>query len=167
MPLITQIEFESINNNSTLLKYLQRQELLLEKLDKENLQNKAIELLKTWGICNSYSSRCGFKNVSLMFNELYPKKSFTFVENEMNFIDKCMLEAKNSNQKSLREQQKIAEYYYKGIDIVADGKDWSQRLTLCEIAEVVKQSKSTIHRKLHAFNSYIVNQLSYFDNLIN
>lgn len=166
MSSITQTEFENITHTS-LLKYLQRQELLLEKFEQQNLQDKAVNMLKTWGICNAYSSRCGFKNISSMFSDLYPKKTFIYVENEINFIDKCMLEAKNSNQKSLREQQKIAEYYYKGIDIVADGKDWSQRLTLCEIAEVVKQSKSTIHRKLHAFNSYIVNQLSYFDNLIN
>ena len=60
---------------------------------------------------------------------------------------------------------KLAEYYYKGIDIVVDGKDWSQRLTLCEIAEVVEQSKSTVHRKLRAFDSYVVSQLSNLENI--
>ncbi|MBC9130483.1 hypothetical protein JMI89_01495 [Frischella sp. Ac48] len=164
MKLLTQTEFEIINNSS-LLKYLQQQERLFEKFEQDNLLTKAIEMLKMWGICNAYSSRSGFKSINSMFRDLYPKKTLIFVENEIEFIDQCMLEAKNSKQKSLREQQKIAEYYYKGIDLVIDGKDWSQRLTLCEIAEVLEQSKSTIHRKLRAFDSFIVSKLANFDNL--
>lgn len=164
MKLLTQTEFEIINNSS-LLKYLQQQERLFEKFEQDNLLTKAIEMLKMWGICNAYSSRSGFKSINAMFRDLYPKKTLIFVENEIEFIDQCMLEAKNSKQKSLREQQKIAEYYYKGIDLVIDGKDWSQRLTLCEIAEVLEQSKSTIHRKLRAFDSFIVSKLANFDNL--
>lgn len=163
MKLMTQTEFEAISELS-LLKYLQQQELLLEKFAEVNLLDKAVEMLKMWGICNAYSSRIGFKNISSMFSGLYPRKSFIFVENEIEFIEQCMLQAKNSSQKSLKEQQKIAEYYYKGIDLVVDGKDWSQRLTLSEIAEVLGQSKSTVHRKLRAFDSYIVNQLSNFEN---
>ena len=118
------------------------------------------ELLKMWGICNAYSSKCGYKNVSAMFSELYPRKNFVYIENELEFIDECMREAKNSRDESIKEQQAIAELYYKGIDIVVDGSDWSEKLTLRDIAKLKNTSKDTVVRRLKAFESYIVSKLS-------
>lgn len=66
---------------------------------------------------------------------------------------------KISKDVTLREQQELAELYYKGIDIVLGGTDWSERLTLRDIANMKDMSKDTVDRHLKAFESYIVSNL--------
>lgn len=148
-----------------LEEYLNRQNIFIQKNNEANLLSKSIDLLRMWGICNAYSSKCGYKNVSAMFSELYPRKNFVYIENELEFIDECMREAKNSRDELVQEQQDIAELYYKGIDIVVDGSDWSEKLTLRDIANLKSISKNTVDRRLKAFESYIVSKLSKRDDI--
>lgn len=75
--------------------YFNKQNIFIERAIENNLLAKAIDLLTMWGKCNSYSSKCGYKNVSAMFSELYPRKNFIYIENELDFIDECMRNAKN------------------------------------------------------------------------
>jgi len=140
--------------------YLNSKNLFIERANENNLLAKAIDLLKMWGKCNSYSSKCGYKNVSSMFSELYPKKNYVYVENELEFIDECMKEAKNSKDAAMREKQELAELYYRGVDIVAGGTDWSERLTLRDIAHMKDMSKNSVDRRLKSFESFIVAKLS-------
>ena len=156
-------EYKRIENDGTpqqFEEYLNEKNIFIQKNNEGNLLSKSIELLKMWGICNAYSSKCGYKNVSAMFSELYPRKNFDYIESELEFIDECMREAKNSRDALVQEQQDIAELYYKGIDIVVDGSDWSEKLTLRDIAELKSISKNTVDRRLKAFESYIVSKLS-------
>lgn len=95
-----------------------------------------------------------------MFSELYPKKNYVYVENELEFIDECMKEAKNSKDAAMREKQELAELYYRGVDIVAGGTDWSERLTLRDIAHMKDMSKNSVDRRLKSFESFIVAKLS-------
>ncbi|OCG33662.1 MULTISPECIES: hypothetical protein [unclassified Gilliamella] len=140
--------------------YLNSKNLFIERANENNLLAKAIDLLKMWGACNAYSSRCGYKNVSAMFSELYPKHNLVYIENELEFIDECMRNAKNSKDLALREQWELADLYYRGIDVVIDGSDGSERLTLREIAKMRDISKDTVDRRLKSFESYIVANLS-------
>lgn len=161
-------EYKRIENDFTpqqFENYLNNQNIFIQKNNEGNLLSKSIELLKMWGICNAYSSKCGYKNVSAMFSELYPRKNFVYIENELEFIDACMREAKNSRDESIKEQHDIAELYYKGIDIVTSGSDWSEKLTLRDIAELKNISKNTVDRRLKAFESYIVSKLSKRDDI--
>jgi len=156
-------EYKRIENDGTpqqFEEYLNEKNIFIQKNNEGNLLSKSIELLKMWGICNAYSSKCGYKNVSAMFSELYPRKNFDYIESELEFIDECMREAKNSRDALVQEQQDIAELYYKGIDIVVDGSDWSEKLTLRDIAKLKNTSKDTVDRRLKAFESYIVSKLS-------
>lgn len=156
-------EYKRIENDcipQQFEEYLNERNIFIQKNNEGNLLSKSIELLKMWGICNAYSSKCGYKNVSAMFSELYPRKNFDYIENELEFIDECMREAKNSRDALVKEQQDIAELYYKGIDIVVDGSDWSEKLTLRDIAKLKNTSKDTVDRRLKAFESYIVSKLS-------
>ena len=156
-------EYKRIENDFTpqqFENYLNNQNIFIQKNNEGNLLSKSIELLKMWGICNAYSSKCGYKNVSAMFSELYPRKNFVYLENELEFIDECMREAKNSRDESIKEQYGIAELYYRGVDIVTSGSDWSEKLTLRDIAELKSISKNTVDRRLKAFESYIVSKLS-------
>ncbi|WP_392562515.1 helix-turn-helix domain-containing protein [Orbus sturtevantii] len=130
-----------------------------------DLTTRAVEMLEMWGIYNSYSSKCGHKPVSAMFAVMFTQKCYDFIENEIDFIESCMLDAKKSNQDRLKEQQKIAELYYKGYDIVDNGCDWSERLNICDIAKLLDTSKSTIHRKLREFDGYIVSKLINFTEI--
>ena len=145
--------------------YLNKQNIFIERASENNLLAKAIDLLRMWGRCNAYSSKCGYKNVSAMFSELYPRKNFVYIENELEFIDECMINAKNSKDATLREQQELAELYYKGVDIVSGGTDWSERLTLRDIAKMRDMSKNSVDRRLKAFESYIVANLSKRDDI--
>lgn len=161
-------EYKRIENDFTpqqFENYLNNQNIFIQKNNEGNLLSKSIELLKMWGICNAYSSKCGYKNVSAMFSELYPRKNFVYIENELEFIDECMREAKNSRDELIKEQHDIAELYYKGIDIVTSGSDWSEKLTLRDIAELKNISKNTVDRRLKAFESYIVSKLSKRDDI--
>lgn len=161
-------EYKRIENDFTpqqFENYLNNQNIFIQKNNEGNLLSKSIELLKMWGICNAYSSKCGYKNVSAMFSELYPRKNFVYLENELEFIDECMREAKNSRDALVKEQQDIAELYYKGIDIVTSGSDWSEKLTLRDIAELKNISKNTVDRRLKTFESYIVSKLSKRDDI--
>ena len=161
-------EYKRIENDCTpqqFENYLNKQNIFIQKNNEGNLLSKSIELLKMWGICNVYSSKCGYKNVSAMFSELYPGKNFVYIENELEFIDECMREAKNSRDESIKEQHDIAELYYKGIDIVTSGSDWSEKLTLRDIAELKNISKNTVDRRLKAFESYIVSKLSKIEDI--
>lgn len=161
-------EYKRIENDCTpqqFENYLNKQNIFIQKNNEGNLLSKSIELLKMWGICNAYSSKCGYKNVSAMFSELYPRKNFDYIENELEFIDECMREAKNSRDALVQEQQDIAELYYKGIDIVTGGSDWSEKLTLRDIAKLKSISKNTVDRRLKAFESHIVSKLSKRDDI--
>lgn len=161
-------EYKRIENDCTpqqFENYLNKQNIFIQKNNEGNLLSKSIELLKMWGICNAYSSKCGYKTVSAMFSELYPRKNFVYIENELEFIDECMREAKNSRDKSIKEQQAIAELYYRGIDIVTGGSDWSERLTLRDIAKLKNTSKDTVDRRLKSFESYIVSKLSKLEDI--
>ena len=161
-------EYKRIENDFTpqqFENYLNNQNIFIQKNNEGNLLSKSIELLKMWGICNAYSSKCGYKNVSAMFSELYPRKNFVYIENELEFIDECMREAKNSRDESIKEQQAIAELYYRGIDIVVDGADWSEKLTLRDIAKLKNTSKDTVDRRLKSFESYIVSKLSKLEDI--
>lgn len=140
--------------------YLNSKNLFIERANENNLLAKVIDLLKMWGACNAYSSRCGYKNVSAMFSELYPKHNLVYIENELEFIDECMKEAKNSKDLALREQWELADLYYRGIDVVIDGSDRSERLTLREIAKMRGMSKNSVDRRLKSFESFIVAKLS-------
>ena len=156
-------EYKRIENDcipQQFEEYLNEKNIFIQKNNEGNLLSKSIELLKMWGICNVYSSKCGYKNVSAMFSELYPRKNFVYLENELEFIDECMREAKNSRDESIKEQQAIAELYYRGIDIVTGGSDWSEKLTLRDIAKLKSISKNTVDRRLKAFESHIVSKLS-------
>ena len=156
-------EYKRIENDcipQQFEEYLNEKNIFIQKNNEGNLLSKSIELLKMWGICNAYSSKCGYKNVSAMFSELYPRKNFVYIENELEFIDECMREAKNSRDESIKEQQAIAELYYRGIDIVTGGSDWSEKLTLRDIAKLKSISKNTVDRRLKAFESHIVSKLS-------
>ena len=156
-------EYKRIENDcipQQFEEYLNEKNIFIQKNNEGNLLSKSIELLKMWGICNVYSSKCGYKNVSAMFSELYPRKNFVYIENELEFIDECMREAKNSRDESIKEQQAIAELYYRGIDIVTGGSDWSEKLTLRDIAKLKSISKNTVDRRLKAFESHIVSKLS-------
>ncbi|WP_392565697.1 helix-turn-helix domain-containing protein [Utexia brackfieldae] len=115
-------------------------------------------MLKMWGIYHAYTSRCGYQRINAVFKALYPTKTYIFIENDINFIDECMWLAKKSLLSSLREQQKIAELYYKGIDVVAEGSDWSEHLSIRDIADTLGMSKSTVDRRLKAFESYIISK---------
>lgn len=167
--MLSEYKYEDIDEDNYTAKqleeYLNRQNVFIQKNNEANLLSKSIDLLKMWGICNAYSSKCGYKNVSAMFSELYPRKNFVYIENELEFIDECMREAKNSRDELVQEQQDIAELYYKGIDIVVDGSDWSEKLTLRDIAKLKSISKNTVDRRLKAFESYIVSKLSKRDDI--
>ena len=167
--MLSEYKYEDIDEDNYTAKqleeYLNRQNVFIQKNNEANLLSKSIDLLRMWGICNAYSSKCGYKNVSAMFSELYPRKNFVYIENELEFIDECMREAKNSRDELVKEQQNIAELYYKGIDIVVDGSDWSEKLTLRDIAELKNISKNTVDRRLKAFESYIVSKLSKRDDI--
>jgi len=167
--VLSEYKYEDIDEDNYTAKqleeYLNRQNVFIQKNNEANLLSKSIDLLKMWGICNAYSSKCGYKNVSAMFSELYPRKNFVYIENELEFIDECMREAKNSRDELVQEQQDIAELYYKGIDIVVDGSDWSEKLTLRDIAKLKSISKNTVDRRLKAFESYIVSKLSKRDDI--
>ena len=162
--MLSEYKYEDIDEDNYTAKqleeYLNRQNVFIQKNNEANLLSKSIDLLRMWGICNAYSSKCGYKNVSAMFSELYPRKNFVYIENELEFIDECMREAKNSRDELVQEQQDIAELYYKGIDIVVDGSDWSEKLTLRDIAKLKSISKNTVDRRLKAFESHIVSKLS-------
>lgn len=167
--MLSEYKYEDIDEDNYTAKqleeYLNRQNVFIQKNNEANLLSKSIDLLRMWGICNAYSSKCGYKNVSAMFSELYPRKNFVYIENELEFIDECMREAKNSRDELVQEQQYIAELYYKGIDIVVDGSDWSEKLTLRDIAKLKSISKNTVDRRLKAFESYIVSKLSKRDDI--
>lgn len=167
--MLSEYKYEDIDEDNYTAKqleeYLNRQNVFIQKNNEANLLSKSIDLLRMWGICNAYSSKCGYKNVSAMFSELYPRKNFVYIENELEFIDECMREAKNSRDELVKEQQNIAELYYKGIDIVVDGSDWSEKLTLRDIAKLKSISKNTADRRLKAFESYIVSKLSKRDDI--
>lgn len=167
--MLSEYKYEDIDEDNYTAKqleeYLNRQNVFIQKNNEANLLSKSIDLLRMWGICNAYSSKCGYKNVSAMFSELYPRKNFVYIENELEFIDECMREAKNSRDELVQEQQDIAELYYKGIDIVVDGSDWSEKLTLRDIAKLKSISKNTVDRRLKAFESYIVSKLSKRDDI--
>ena len=167
--MLSEYKYEDIDEDNYTAKqleeYLNRQNVFIQKNNEANLLSKSIDLLRMWGICNAYSSKCGYKNVSAMFSELYPRKNFVYIENELEFIDECMREAKNSRDELVKEQQNIAELYYKGIDIVVDGSDWSEKLTLRDIAKLNSISKNTADRRLKAFESYIVSKLSKRDDI--
>ena len=161
-------EYKRIENDcipQQFEEYLNERNIFIQKNNEGNLLSKSIELLKMWGICNAYSSKCGYKNVSAMFSELYPRKNFVYIENELEFIDECMREAKNSRDALVKEQQDIAELYYKGIDIVVDGADWSEKLTLRDIAKLKNTSKDTVDRRLKSFESHIVSKLSKLEDI--
>lgn len=167
--MLSEYKYEEMDEDNYTAKqleeYLNRQNIFIQKNNEANLLSKSIDLLRMWGICNAYSSKCGYKNVSAMFSELYPRKNFVYIENELEFIDECMREAKNSRDELVQEQQDIAELYYKGIDIVVDGSDWSEKLTLRDIANLKSISKNTVDRRLKAFESYIVSKLSKRDDI--
>lgn len=134
-------------------------------IQDRDLTTRAVEMLEMWGIYSAYSSKCGHKPVSAMFASMFPQKCYDFVENEIDFIESCMLEAKKSNQSKLREQQQIAELYYRGIDIVDGGCDWSERLTMRDIAKLLDTSRCTVQRRLREFDSYIVSKLTNFSEI--
>ncbi|WP_085248047.1 hypothetical protein [Gilliamella mensalis] len=140
--------------------YIDSKNLFMESANANNLLAKAIDLLKMWGKCNAYSSKCGYKNVSSMFSELYPKKNYVYIENELEFIDECIKSAKNSKDAAMREKQELAELYYRGVDVAVGGHDWSENLTLRGIAHMKGMSKSSVDRRIKSFESFIVAKLS-------
>lgn len=143
-----------------LLNLLEKEERLLEAELVRNNLDRAKRSLKTWGIVNAYKSCCGYKDVSSMFTELYPKKMFLYVENEIEFIDACILDLKKSNNKKDKEMALVADYLYKGFDYVKDGKDGSYRLNASLIADEIDISERTVYRRINALNSNIAYKLS-------
>lgn len=149
-----QIETEVVEVNITNIELP-----IVQGQDQDGLA-KAITMLKNWGKYNRYSSQCGYKRTNVMFKSLYPTHDWIFIENEIEFIDTCMRKSKLSKSALEKQQQQIAELYYRGVDVVLDGKDWSEKLTIRQIAARLDMTKSTVSRRLNAFESYIVSELA-------
>lgn len=141
---------------TALLNLVERDRVEAEKAKSEQLVIEAKRMLKAWGAVNSYSSRCGYKNISSMFSALYPRCDKIIIENEIEFIEQSLLELKKSSDKKENEQYLIAELYYKGFDIVDCGCDWSERLTIRDIADYLNMARSTTSDRIKAIESYIV-----------
>lgn len=151
---------------TALLNLVERDRAESEKAKSEQLVIEAKRMLKAWGAVNSYSSRCGYKNISSMFSALYPRCDKIVLENEIEFIEQSLLELKKSSDKKKNEQYLIAELYYKGFDIVDDGCDWSERISAEDIGKDIGISERTVYRRLNSISSFIVSRLSTINFLI-
>lgn len=162
------IEVEEITKAqfTALLNLVERDRAESEKAKTEQLVIEAKRMLKAWGAVNSYSSRCGYKNISSMFSALYPRCDKIIIENEIEFIEQSLLELKKSSDKKKNQQYLIAELYYKGFDIVDCGCDWSERISADMIGQDLGLSERTVYRRLNSLNSFIVSRASNINFLI-
>lgn len=139
----------------------QKQDDVTYTKDNDILTN-ATDMLKMWGVYNRYKSHCGYKSLSLfrVLNANGNKKDILLIENDIEFIESALLKLKNSKLKKDNQRYLIAEAYYKGVDFVVDGYEWSQKLTERDVAEYLDIPKSTVHDRIKEIESYIVAELS-------
>lgn len=126
---------------------------------KVSLEN-VVDMLTMWGGYNRYKSCCGYKRVSLMFSSLYQTRNSNFIMDDIEVIEKILLKLKNSLSEKQQLQYAILEAYYKGIDVIVDGYDWSQKLTIRDIAEYLHLPKSTVSNRKKAAEQFILNELA-------
>ncbi|RKS87311.1 hypothetical protein DES39_0531 [Orbus hercynius] len=158
-----EVKAMSTKQIANLINLVEKERKQAEETKREQLVDEAKRMLKAWGAVNSYSSRCGYKNISSMFSALYPRCDKIVIENEIEFVEVSLLSLKNSNDKKKQEQYKVAELYYKGFDVVDYGCDWSERLTACDIATELSISRRTVFNRLNELHSFIVSNISNFN----
>ncbi|WP_392560865.1 hypothetical protein RHO12_06565 [Orbus sturtevantii] len=118
-----------------------------------------IDLLAMWGDYHRYISRCGFKRHSAFVTNFKTDKNTIFIEQDIDLIDTIILKMKNSLSPKQQQQYAIIEAYYKGIDLVIDGYDWSQKLTIREISELLNLPKSTVSNRKKQAEQYITESI--------
>lgn len=117
-----------------------------------------IDMLTMWGRFHRYKSRCGYQRKSAFFADNNPTKSHIFIDEHIDFIDEKVLLLKASSSDKLQQQYMIIEAYYKGIDLAVDGYDWSQKLTIRDIASYLNLPKSTVLNRKKAAEQFIFNE---------
>jgi len=121
--------------------------------------NYITELLVKWGRYHRYITRCGFKRRSAFFTDFNAHENLIFIEEEIDLIDSILLKLKNSLVKKQQQQYAVIQAYYKGIDLAIDGYDWSQKLTIREIAQLLSLPKSTVLNRKKQAEQFIANNI--------
>ncbi|WP_392564607.1 hypothetical protein RHO13_03870 [Orbus wheelerorum] len=118
-----------------------------------------VELLVMWGAYHRYITRCGFSRRSAFFTTLNVHKSPVIISQDVDIIDAILLKLKNSLSTKQQQQYRIIEAYYKGVDLAVDGYDWSQKLTIREIAALLSLPKSTVLNRKKQAEQFIASQI--------
>lgn len=130
---------------------------------RDSLSRLTIEIVQDrlvmWGKFHRYGSRCGYQRMSAFWKSVNSTKTTVFIEKEVDVVDEILRSLKHSSCRKEQQQYAVLEAYYKGADLVVDGYDWSQKLTVREIAEYLNLPKSTVANRKKLAEHYVLNQL--------
>ncbi|RKS86905.1 hypothetical protein DES39_0111 [Orbus hercynius] len=114
--------------------------------------------LMMWGKYHRYKSDCGYKRKSSSFISSPASKGLFFDFELIDFIDKILLSLKTSSLIKHQQEYAVIDAYYKGIDLAIDGYDWSQKLTIRDIAQYLNIPKSTVANRKKTAEQFVLNE---------
>lgn len=124
-----------------------------------------IDMLTMWGRYHHYRTHCGYRRMSAFVAVNNPQKTPCYIQDDIDIIDEILLELKDSPKSKQQQEYAVIEAYYKGIDLVVDGYDWSQKLTIRDIADYLKLPKSTVSNRKKSAELFILQQINNKVNL--
>lgn len=119
-----------------------------------------IDMLSMWGRYHHYRTQCGYQRVSAFFKVSSTTRNPAYIQEDIDIIDKILLTLKESSLKKQQQEYAVIEAYYKGIDLVVDGYDWSQKLTVRDIASYLNLPKSTVSNRKKSAELFVLTAIN-------